>query len=801
MGRQKRLWLLIIPISLIFIQLYCISKASSANAVLGTDEWTMFRHDSTHSGYTTCKIPTNSVKLLWTCKTWKGVRWSSPAVANGCVLVGSRDWRVYCLNSSNGKPFWNYSTGNEIHSSPAIYNNSVYVGSDDGYVYCIDIATGKPVWKTEIGGLVRSSPTIVDGRLYIGSGNHDALCLNASNGAKIWRYPTSHRVQSSPAVSDGVVYVATDDYHVYAFNESTGEELWRTHTGSFISSPSVCNGYVYVGSIDGYICALNASTGAKIWEYQTEGSVYSSPAVAYGCVYAGSDDNNVYCLNASNGKEIWRSPTGYWVRSSPAVADSNVYVGSEDYSIYCFEAFTGATRWSYTTESSVDSSPAIVNGKLYVGSSDYRIYAFALDDSTVQSVLTQANNSSPWTTIAFDAVACVVAATITFAIMHFLNSTKQNAAASFDQKRPWFLEHANAICILAILAFSTIFFVNLGSGPLWVTDEQTYSQWAFHIFKTGDYLTPWAYGTLDIGIEKPPLFMWLISLAYQVFGVNNFASRIWSAVFGTLSLVLVFYLGKKLYNVPVGLLSALVLGTFTTFYMFARHAMTDVPFVFFILASVYFLVLSEKTEDTNRYTALGGVFFGLAFMTKQLIALLIPLITFSYFTATGRGIRFFFTKRFALFWRVGLLVIAPWVIYMILRFGPDFWHSFFVYSGIIRASSTIESHAGGYLYYFSYLVNNENPFWVVLLPFGAGLCAFNAAFKRLKGDTLIIAWIATVLAVFTFAQTKLEWYILPAFPAFAIAISSFLYQVAKKIQLTIRSLILKINSILLMFFP
>jgi 4-amino-4-deoxy-L-arabinose transferase-like glycosyltransferase len=45
-----------------------------------------------------------------------------------------------------------------------------------------------------------------------------------------------------------------------------------------------------------------------------------------------------------------------------------------------------------------------------------------------------------------------------------------------------------------------------------------------------------------------------------------------------------------------------------------------------------------------------------------------------------------------------------------------------------------------------------------------------------------------VLVVFTFAQTKLEWYILPAFPAFAIAISSFLYQLSKKIQQTFRTL-------------
>jgi hypothetical protein len=39
-----------------------------------------------------------------------------------------------------------------------------------------------------------------------------------------------------------------------------------------------------------------------------------------------------------------------------------------------------------------------------------------------------------------------------------------------------------------------------------------------------------------------------------------------------------------------------------------------------------------------------------------------------------------------------------------------------------------------------------------------------------------------VLVLFTLIQTKLEWYILPAFPAFAIAISSLLYQTAKKIQ-------------------
>jgi eukaryotic-like serine/threonine-protein kinase len=798
---RKHRWLLIILISLILIQSYCISVASSTDAGPSTDDWGSFHHDSNHSGYTAIDIPTNSAKLLWTFETWKAVR-SSPALTNGYLFIGSRDWHIYCLNASNGKQMWNYSTANEVNSSPAVYNGSVYVGSDDGYVYSIDLATGLPLWKSAIGGLVRSSPAIVEGRVYMGSGDHDVFCLNASDGATIWRYPTSNRVLSSPAVSDGVVYVATDDFFVYALNASTGNEVWRCHTGSVVSSPCVYNGFVHIGSTDGYVCALNASTGNMIWQYQTEGSVSSSPAAAYGCVYVGSDDNNVYCLNASDGKRVWQSPTGFWVRSSPAVADGNVYLGSEDFSIYCFDAFTGAKKWSYATGSSLSSSPAIVNGKLYVGSSDFGIYAFGLGDSPPETSLSQPTNFLPWTTVVFDAIVLAVATAIVLTIVRYVRSTKPERLNSelvnkSGRKTLFALaklsSHTDTVCILVILAFSTIFYVNLGSGPLWVADEQTYSEWAFHMVKTGDYLTPWAFGQLEIGIGKPPLFIWLMSFAYQIFGVNNFASRFWSPVFATLSLVLVFYLGKNLYNSYVGFLSALVLGTFTTFYVFARHAMTDVVFVFFILASVYFLLLSERPGGSNRRVALGGFFFGLAFMTKQLQALLIPLIVFSYFIATRRGIRFFFTKRFALFWRVGLLIVSPWLIYMTLRFGPDFWQSHFIFSGVERVISPIEGHFGDYFFYFSYLVSNENPLWLALLPFAVGLCVLNMVAKRSKEEALVFVWMSVVIVVFTLVQTKLFWYILPALPAFAIAIGSFLFQLLKKIRASIRFLVLNIN--------
>ena len=786
MMMRKHKWLLIIIVCFVLIQSLCLLATSlGASASSSTEDWPMYHRDLKHSGYTIGSSPRRTADLLWNWTVHEAVS-SSPAVTKGYVLVGCKDYILYCLNSSNGQLIWYFLTGNEVNSSPAIYSGYVYFGSDDGWFYCLDLATGTPVWESKVGGLLRSCPALADGRIYVGSGDHDLFCLNASDGSTIWNFPTLYRIHSSPAFSDGIVYVATDDYHLYALNASTGEEMWRTHTGSVISSPSISNGYVYIGSIDSYVWGLNASTGAKIWGYQTGGSVSSSPAVAYECVYIGSDDNNVYCLNASNGKKIWQSPTGYWVWSSPAVAYGKVYVGSEDYNIYCLDASTGAVKWSYETGNYVDSSPAIVNGTLYVGSSDHHVYAFTLGDPTSESCSSQFISSLPLTTIAFDVIACTVTIAIISIIARFIHSTwraKKSAERTNTHTRDsWFSVHADVLFVLAILALSIIFFANLGSGPLWAADEQTYSQWAAHMVKTGDYLQPWAFGDVALWIGKPPLFMWLMSLAYQVFGVNNFASRFWSVVFGVLSLISIFYLGKKLYNSRVGFLSAFVLGTFTTFYLFARHAMTDIPFVFFILASMYFFLLSEKNEGANRYAVLSGLFFGLALMTKQVQALLIPLIIIFYLAVTKRSIRFFFTKRFTLFWGVGLLVVSPWVIYMTIQFGTEFWRVFLIYSNIIRATIPIEGHVEGYFYYFTQLLNSETQLWVILLPFAVGLSIFFSVINRSKSDILILVWMSIVLIVFTIAQTKLYWYILPAFPAFALTVGSLLYQLLRKMH-------------------
>ena len=65
--------------------------------------------------------------------------YSSPAVANGVVYVGSIDDNVYALNAATGAKLWGYTTGSYVDSSPAVANGVVYVGSYDHNLYAFHL--------------------------------------------------------------------------------------------------------------------------------------------------------------------------------------------------------------------------------------------------------------------------------------------------------------------------------------------------------------------------------------------------------------------------------------------------------------------------------------------------------------------------------------------------------------------------------------------------------------------------------------------------------------------------------------
>ena len=223
-------------------------KTQISSGEKDVDWWPCFHHDLNNTGNTTSSGPETN-HLLWSYNTGYIV-FSSPAVLDGKVFVGSYDHKVYCINADTGDTLWNYTTGGIVTPSPAVADGKVFIGSDDHKVYCLDADTGYEVWRYAVGDWVISSPAVANSKVYVGSYDHKVYCLDADTGDEIWNYTTGDWVISSPAVANSKVYVGSHNNKMYCLDRETGDEIWNYTTGSYVdSSPAVVNGRVSVAAM------------------------------------------------------------------------------------------------------------------------------------------------------------------------------------------------------------------------------------------------------------------------------------------------------------------------------------------------------------------------------------------------------------------------------------------------------------------------------------------------------------------------------------------------------------------------
>jgi len=339
--------------------------------------WSTFQGNPARTGYTPSNnLPTTSATARWTFETHNTV-YSSPAVADGTVYVGSTDNYLYAVDANDGTIQWRFKTNNKVASSPAVTSGTIYFGSNDGRLYAVDADDGTKQWQFEAEFMVFSSPVVVNGTVYVGSNDGRLYAVNADDGTKQWQFDAGgFGVRSSPAVVDGTVYVGSDACRVYAVDAGDGSQQWQFKTADVVgSSPAVADGTVYVGSRDGNLYAVDATEGTQLWQFKAADAVRSSPAVSDGVVYVGGSDGNLYAVDATEGTHQWQFESGNQIESSPTVASDTVYIGSQDSCLYAVDSMDGTLLFQFETGGQVNSSPAVANGTIYVGSRDGSLYA------------------------------------------------------------------------------------------------------------------------------------------------------------------------------------------------------------------------------------------------------------------------------------------------------------------------------------------------------------------------------------------------------------------------------------------
>jgi 4-amino-4-deoxy-L-arabinose transferase-like glycosyltransferase len=122
---------------------------------------------------------------------------------------------------------------------------------------------------------------------------------------------------------------------------------------------------------------------------------------------------------------------------------------------------------------------------------------------------------------------------------------------------------------------------------------------------------------------------------------------------------------------------------------------------------------------------------------------------------------------------VGLAVaiITPWHLLMYYKHGDAFITDYIIRHVVNRAKSNLNEFQRGYGFYFSVLKDFFSP-WVYILPFGL-------IFSWRARSLVMLVLGLSVFVLYSLAQTKFQWYILPAIPAFAVVTAGFLTQLSE----------------------
>ena len=124
--------------------------------------------------------PTAPTKL-WTFEAAKRQQpfYSSAAITESLVLLGSRDKRLYALDRKSGKEVWSFATDGMVDGSAVVVGTTVYLGgsSSDGNFYCLDLKTGTKRQELNLNSAVTSSPAVGPNAILVGTEKGTLYCL------------------------------------------------------------------------------------------------------------------------------------------------------------------------------------------------------------------------------------------------------------------------------------------------------------------------------------------------------------------------------------------------------------------------------------------------------------------------------------------------------------------------------------------------------------------------------------------------------------------------------------------------
>jgi 4-amino-4-deoxy-L-arabinose transferase-like glycosyltransferase len=233
---------------------------------------------------------------------------------------------------------------------------------------------------------------------------------------------------------------------------------------------------------------------------------------------------------------------------------------------------------------------------------------------------------------------------------------------------------------------------NSGHSSLMAHDEGLYAWRSRQMFDSGNWIAPWPQPH-----HKTPGPYWLIALVYILFGVSEASVRLPSMIFGVLSVLVLYEIGKILLGKKVGWLAAAIFCVEFLWLQYCRLGTPDVPMIFLVLLAIYCLLKAELHPRCRHfYSCIAGVCFGLGFLLRSLM-IFVPIIAlFPYLICENCRHRHLQSLMLYLGFAVGLIPTIIWLWLNFLRFGNDSIAQLFQF--VWRLGSEDRGHHGIFFY-------------------------------------------------------------------------------------------------------
>jgi 4-amino-4-deoxy-L-arabinose transferase-like glycosyltransferase len=320
-----------------------------------------------------------------------------------------------------------------------------------------------------------------------------------------------------------------------------------------------------------------------------------------------------------------------------------------------------------------------------------------------------------------------------------------------------------------LVAFVAVWLLGLGFRGLFNPDEGRYAEISREILASGDWVIPHLNGL--VYIEKPPLQYWTTAISEALFGLNDWAARLYTGLCALATVYIIWAMIRREWEAQAAIRGAVMLGSSLLFVLLGHQLTLDMGLTLFTTLTFAGFCIAQRAERWQGWMLLSWVGIAGAFMTKGLIAGVLPILTLVVYSVLQRDWapwrRLLLGRGTALF----AIVCLPWLILIQHRL-PEFFQFFFVREHFQRYLTKIENRYQPWWFFIPILVAGILP-W--LLPALRTLCVdWRASAARPGFDLRRFAWVwcVVIFVFFSASDSKLMTYILPLFPILALLMAT-----------------------------